>query len=106
MAEAITNLLAAPFELSRVKLSCNWMAACGDRDPEPEAMYDSDMRVYVGKGNPTVERNIATMKRQLQSMGLALDWSREIATCDPSYYMHEQAMFIDFMKAGPVERKV
>ncbi len=50
--------------------------------------------------------NIATMKRQLQSMGLALDWSREIATCDPSYYMHEQAMFIDFMKAGLVERKV
>jgi leucyl-tRNA synthetase len=50
--------------------------------------------------------NIATMKRQLQSMGLALDWSREIATCDPSYYRHEQAMFIDFMKAGLVERKV
>ncbi|MCA3554431.1 leucine--tRNA ligase [Aestuariivirga sp.] len=50
--------------------------------------------------------NIATMKRQLQSMGLALDWSREIATCDPSYYVHEQAMFIDFMKAGLVERKV
>jgi leucyl-tRNA synthetase len=50
--------------------------------------------------------NIATMKRQLQSMGLALDWSREIATCDPGYYQHEQAMFIDFMKAGLVERKV
>ncbi|WP_421693132.1 leucine--tRNA ligase [Aestuariivirga sp.] len=50
--------------------------------------------------------NIASMKRQLQSMGLALDWSREIATCDPSYYRHEQAMFIDFMKAGLVERKV
>jgi leucyl-tRNA synthetase len=50
--------------------------------------------------------NIATMKRQLQSMGLALDWSREIATCDPSYYRHEQAMFIDFMQAGLVERKV
>jgi leucyl-tRNA synthetase len=50
--------------------------------------------------------NIAAMKRQLQSMGLALDWSRELATCDPSYYMHEQAMFIDFMKAGLVERKV
>ena len=50
--------------------------------------------------------NIATMKRQLQSMGLAIDWSREIATCDPSYYRHEQAMFIDFIKAGLVERKV
>ena len=50
--------------------------------------------------------NIATMRRQLKSMGLAIDWNREIATCDPSYYRHEQAMFIDFMKAGLVERKV
>ena len=50
--------------------------------------------------------NIATMKGQLKNMGLSLDWSREIATCDPSYYMHEQAMFIDFMKAGLVERRV
>jgi leucyl-tRNA synthetase len=50
--------------------------------------------------------NIDTMRRQLKSMGLALDWSREIATCDPSYYRHEQEMFIDFLKAGLVERKV
>jgi leucyl-tRNA synthetase len=50
--------------------------------------------------------NIAAMRGQLKSMGLSLDWSREIATCDPSYYKHEQAMFIDFMKAGLVERKV
>jgi leucyl-tRNA synthetase len=50
--------------------------------------------------------NIATMRRQLKSMGLSLDWSREIATCDPSYYRHEQEMFIDFMAAGLVERKV
>ncbi len=50
--------------------------------------------------------NIASMKAQLKNMGLALDWSREIATCDPSYYRHEQAMFIDFMKAGLVERRV
>jgi leucyl-tRNA synthetase len=50
--------------------------------------------------------NIATMKSQLKHMGLSLDWSREIATCDPSYYMHEQAMFIDFMQAGLVERRV
>ena len=39
--------------------------------------------------------------RQLKSMGLALDWSREIATCDPAYYRHEQAMFIDFLQGGP-----
>ena len=50
--------------------------------------------------------NIAAMRGQLKSMGLSLDWSREIATCDPSYYRHEQAMFIDFMKAGLVERKI
>ena len=44
--------------------------------------------------------NIATMKAQLKSMGLSLDWSRELATCDPSYYRHEQKMFLDFWKAG------
>jgi leucyl-tRNA synthetase len=49
--------------------------------------------------------NIATMKAQLKSMGLSLDWSREIATCDPSYYKHQQKMFLDFMAAGLVERK-
>ena len=49
--------------------------------------------------------NIATMKSQLKSMGLSLDWSREIATCDPSYYRHQQKMFLDFLKAGLVERK-
>jgi leucyl-tRNA synthetase len=49
--------------------------------------------------------NIATMRGQLQSMGLAIDWSREIATCDPSYYKHQQRMFLDFMEAGLVDRK-
>ncbi len=49
--------------------------------------------------------NIASMKKQLQSMGLSLDWAREIATCDPSYYKHQQRMFLDFLKAGLVERK-
>jgi leucyl-tRNA synthetase len=49
--------------------------------------------------------NIAAMKKQLQSMGLSLDWSREVATCDPSYYKHQQKMFLDFLKAGLVERK-
>jgi leucyl-tRNA synthetase len=51
-------------------------------------------------------QNIATMKGQLKSMGLSLDWSREIATCDPSYYRHQQKMFLDFWKAGLAERKV
>jgi leucyl-tRNA synthetase len=49
--------------------------------------------------------NIATMKAQLKSMGLSLDWKREIATCDPDYYKHQQKMFLDFLRAGLVERK-
>ncbi len=49
--------------------------------------------------------NIAAMRTQLQSMGLSLDWSRELATCDPSYYRHQQKMFLDFLKAGLVDRK-
>jgi leucyl-tRNA synthetase len=50
-------------------------------------------------------QNIAAMKAQLKAMGFALDWSREIATCDPSYYRHQQAMFIDMLEAGLVTRK-
>jgi leucyl-tRNA synthetase len=49
--------------------------------------------------------NIATMRGQLQSMGLSLDWSREIATCDPDYYKHQQRMFLDFLEKGLVTRR-
>ena len=49
--------------------------------------------------------NIVAMKAQLKSMGLSLDWSREIATCDPAYYKHQQKMFLDFMREGLVERR-
>ena len=49
--------------------------------------------------------NIAAMKKQLQSMGLSLDWAREIATCDPSYYKHQQKMFLDFLAHGLVARE-
>ncbi|RJY09472.1 leucine--tRNA ligase [Aurantiacibacter aquimixticola] len=49
--------------------------------------------------------NIATMKGQLKQLGFALDWSREFATCDPEYYGHEQALFIDLFEAGLVYRK-
>ena len=41
--------------------------------------------------------NIDTMRGQLKSMGLSYDWTREVATCDPSYYVHEQKMFLDFL---------
>ncbi|MEP4378100.1 MAG: leucine--tRNA ligase [Alphaproteobacteria bacterium] len=49
--------------------------------------------------------NIATMRDQLQAMGLSIDWGREFATCDPSYYRHEQAMFIDFLAKDLVYRQ-
>src|SRR5690625_3246438 len=49
--------------------------------------------------------NIAVMKRQLQSMGLSLDWSREFATCDPEYYAQQQALFLDMLEAGFVARR-
>jgi leucyl-tRNA synthetase len=45
------------------------------------------------------------MREQLKSMGLSFDWSREVSTCDPDYYQHEQRMFLDFLEAGLVYRK-
>ncbi|MDB2462471.1 leucine--tRNA ligase, partial [Alphaproteobacteria bacterium] len=49
--------------------------------------------------------NIDTMRGQLKKLGLSIDWAREFATCDPSYYGHEQAMFLDFVEAGLVDRR-
>jgi leucyl-tRNA synthetase len=49
--------------------------------------------------------NIEHMKAQLQQMGYAIDWSREFATCQPSYYVHEQRMFVRLMKRGLAYRK-
>ncbi|GMM60854.1 leucine--tRNA ligase [Novosphingobium pituita] len=49
--------------------------------------------------------NIANMKAQLKRLGFALDWSREIATCEPEYYGHEQALFLDLYAGGLVYRK-
>ncbi|WP_394998512.1 leucine--tRNA ligase [Sphingomonas sp.] len=49
--------------------------------------------------------NIATMRVQLKRLGFALDWSRELATCEPDYYGHEQALFLDLLDAGLVYRK-
>ena len=49
--------------------------------------------------------NIAAMREQLKRIGFALDWSRELATCDPAYYGHEQALFLDLFDAGLVYRK-
>ncbi len=49
--------------------------------------------------------NIANMRAELKRMGLSLDWSREFATCDVAYYGQQQKLFLDFWKAGLVERK-
>lgn len=49
--------------------------------------------------------NIETMKTQLRSMGLSLDWSREIATCNPDYYVHQQRLFLDLYAKGLAYRK-
>jgi len=49
--------------------------------------------------------NIAAMRRQLKSIGLAIDWSREFATCDVEYYEQQQKLFLDFLAAGLVARK-
>ncbi|WP_225782280.1 leucine--tRNA ligase [Xenophilus sp. Marseille-Q4582] len=49
--------------------------------------------------------NIAYMKGQLQAMGLAIDWSREIATCDPSYYRWNQWLFLKMLEKGIAYRK-
>ena len=49
--------------------------------------------------------NIAAMKAQLKSMGLSIDWEREIATCDPSYYVHQQHLFLDMLAKGLAYRR-
>jgi leucyl-tRNA synthetase len=49
--------------------------------------------------------NMENMRKELKSIGLAIDWSREFATCMPNYYRHEQKIFIDFVKAGLAYQK-
>jgi leucyl-tRNA synthetase len=48
--------------------------------------------------------NIDAMRTQLKALGLSLDWSRELATCDPDYYGQEQKLFLDFLEKGLVSR--
>ena len=52
------------------------------------------------------ESNIKDMKEQLRPMGLSIDWSKELATCDPDYYAKQQSLFIDMEKSGLVSRKI
>ncbi len=51
------------------------------------------------------ENNINTMRKQLQMLGLSIDWDLEISTCKKEYYKHQQEIFIDFYKQGLVSRK-
>ncbi len=57
--------------------------------------------------NPKVwtEKNISNMRKQLKSIGLSIDWEREISTCDDQYYKHQQKLFIDLYNAGLVYKK-
>ncbi|HVB17702.1 MAG TPA: leucine--tRNA ligase, partial [Stellaceae bacterium] len=61
----------------------------------------------AGNAHPATwtSENIRAMRGQLQRMGFAYDWSREIATCHPEYYRHEQKMFLDFLAADLAYRK-
>jgi len=51
------------------------------------------------------EKNIATMKDQLKKLGLSIDWDREISTCSPDYYKHQQRLFLELYDKGLVYRK-
>ena len=51
------------------------------------------------------KENIKTMKKQLQMLGLSINWDHEISTCDDDYYKHQQSLFIDFYNAGLVSKK-
>ena len=51
------------------------------------------------------EKNIDTMKNQLKKLGLSIDWDREISTCSPEYYKHQQKLFLDLYEKGLVYRK-
>ena len=62
---------------------------------------------FQNKVHPAVwtRQNIADMRTQLKSIGLTIDWNREVATCEPDYYKHEQAMFLDFLEHGLAYRR-
>ena len=62
---------------------------------------------FQNKVHPAIwtRQNIDGMRAQLKSIGLTIDWSREIATCEPEYYKHEQAMFLDFLANGLAYRR-
>jgi leucyl-tRNA synthetase len=68
--------------------------------PAENAARDSKMHPAIWTRN-----NIDTMRGELKRMGLSIDWSREVATCDATYYKHQQKLFLDFLKVGMAYRK-
>ena len=55
--------------------------------------------------NEWTQKNIQTMKNQLKKLGLSIDWEREISTCSPEYYKHQQLFFLELYDKGLVYRK-
>ena len=51
------------------------------------------------------EQNIENMRKQLKSIGLSIDWDREISTCSEDYYKHQQKLFIDLYKNDLIYKK-
>ena len=68
--------------------------------PAENAAFEAG--IHPGKWT---RENIATMKAQLATMGLSYDWDRELSTCEPEYFKHEQAMFLDFLEADLAYRR-
>ena len=68
--------------------------------PAENAAIDSGVHPKVW-----IKKNIHNMKKQLQRLGLSIDWRREISTCDPDYYRFEQKIFLDFLRKGFIYRK-
>ena len=69
--------------------------------PAENAAFDNNVHPAVW-----TRENIAAMREQLKSMGLSYDWRRELATCEPKYYRHEQKMFLDFLEAGLAYKRI
>ena len=86
--ERDSRCLAWSFSYPR---TANAMATCWLKNKVPPAQWTWD--------------NIAYMKRQMQAMGLAIDWSREVATCDPAYYKWNQWLFLKMLEKGIAYRK-
>src|SRR3954453_20121698 len=74
----------------------------GDAFGMPAENAAMERKVHPGE---RTRHNIEEMRGQLKQLGFALDWSREFATCDPTYYGQEQALFLDLFDAGLVYRK-